>query len=226
MRNKEFILNLVVFIFVWGNYITIGNVLTPLFGEYFSTAQISVIGMIFVITGAVSCFLMGVFLDRTKKFLTAIRAVVISIFCLFAVSPFILPLGLLWLTCIFGFFAGLFNVPILPACYQYAATQTGKLPPAVVNGLMMSGAQSWAFTLSLLVTLLMNINVVYGLICMTLLMMIALICAMCIKEKSLLNLVSNKSVLTNEDSDSVASEEVEVVAESVERTTNSLFAPV
>ena len=79
-------------------------------------------------------------------------------FALLVVTPFVIPIGKLWITCFFAFFAGLFDVPVLPACYQYAATQAGKTPPGVVNGLMMSGAQTWALINSLLTTYLLSID--------------------------------------------------------------------
>jgi len=112
--------------------------------------------MVFVITGAIGCYIMGVFLDKTKKYLFAIRCITISLLLLVFLSLFLLPLGKLWITCIFAFFVGLLSVPILPACYQYAGTLTGKLPPAVVNGLMMSAAQSWACIFSLIETFLLS----------------------------------------------------------------------
>ena len=139
LRNKNLVFNIITFMMLWGTYITLGNCLSPLFGPQFTSAQISVIGMIFVLIGAVSCFLMGVFLDKTKNYIVAIRYVTISTFSLMAITPFVIPIGKMWITSIFAFCAGLFIVPVLPATYQYASTQSGKIPPMVVTGLMMSG---------------------------------------------------------------------------------------
>ena len=141
--------------------------------------------MIFVLIGAVSCFLMGVFLDKTKNYIVAIRYVTISTFTLMALTPFVIPIGKMWITCIFAFCAGLFIVPVLPATYQYASTQAGKIPPMVVTGLMMSGGQTWALILSLLFTYLLKIDQVYGLIGMTLFAIVPLVCSLLIRPTDL-----------------------------------------
>ena len=96
--------------------------------------------MIFVVIGAIGCFIMGAFLDKTKRYIFAIRFITISMLTLVVIGIPTLPLGIFWLTCIFAFLVGLLSVPILPSCYQYAGSITKNLPPAVVNGLMMSGA--------------------------------------------------------------------------------------
>ena len=160
-----------------------GNVLTPLFGGAFTSAEISLIGIIFVVTGAVGCFLMGIFLDKTKKFLLAVRFLSIALCILLAASTVILPLGVLWMTCVFGFLVGLLSVPILPACYQYAASQTSKLPPAVVNGLMMSSAQTWAFFASLIATYILGVGQVYGISFCVFTIAIAVVCSCFMDEK-------------------------------------------
>lgn len=116
-KNRNFVFNLVVFSCVWGNYITLGNVLTPLFGPQFTSAEISLIGMIFVVTGAIGCFLMGTWLDKTKQYLFAIRFITTCLLCLCLLALILLPMGKLWITCIFAFLIGLLSVPILPACY-------------------------------------------------------------------------------------------------------------
>ena len=99
---------------------------------------------------------MGMFLDKTKKHLVGIRFLASSLAVLYGCAMFMLPIGSLPLTCVFAFFAGILNVPILPCAYSYATKLTGQMPPAVVNGLMMSGAQLYSFISSLLVTLLLS----------------------------------------------------------------------
>ena len=138
------------FVIVWGSYITLGNCLTPMFSSQFSPAEISIIGIIFVITGVIGCYLMGVFIDKKQKHLIAIRCIVIGMVLLYGSSVFLIPIGNLAVTGAFAFFLGLTNVPILPSSYSYATKLVGQMPPAVVNGLMMSGAQFYSFLASLL----------------------------------------------------------------------------
>jgi len=80
-------------------------------------AEITLVGIIYVVFGAIGCYIMGAFLYRTKKFLLAVRLVNITLFSIFALSIFVLPIGKLWITCTFALFGGLLNVPILPASY-------------------------------------------------------------------------------------------------------------
>ena len=192
--------------------------LTPLFGGYFTSAEISLIGVIFVVTGAVGCFLMGIFLDKTKKFLLAVRFLSVALCVLLAAAIFVLPLGVLWMTCVFGFMVGLLSVPILPACYQYAGSHTTKLPPAVVNGLMMSSAQTWAFFGSLIATYILGVGTAYGVIFCVITVAVAVVCSCFMKEKKE---DLKKSVLTNED------DSVEIVGgesdEDFEKTSSIIF---
>ena len=74
---------------------------------------------------------------------------------LYGLGCYVIPLGDLSATIGFAFCAGLFNVPILPACYGFATTVTGAMPPAVVTGLMMSFSQLYAFIVSLLAAYLL-----------------------------------------------------------------------
>lgn len=65
LKIRNFVFNMITFIIVWGNYITLGNCLTPLFADQFSPSKISIIGLIFVLTGVIGCYMMGLFIDRT-----------------------------------------------------------------------------------------------------------------------------------------------------------------
>ena len=132
---------MLTFIIMWGNYITLGNVLSPLFGPQFTPSGISLIGVIFVMAGAIGCFIMGYFIDKTQKHLFAIRFITVALTLFYIIGSFgLLQIGVLGLTCAFAFFAGIFNVPILPSSYSFATKLTSPAAPAVVNGLMMSGA--------------------------------------------------------------------------------------
>jgi len=83
---------------------------------------------------------MGIFLDKTQKFLAAVRTIVTVLAILFGCGCYLLPLGKFEVTCGVAVLAGLLNVPILPSTYGLSTKLVGNMPPAVVNGLMMSGA--------------------------------------------------------------------------------------
>ena len=177
------------FIIMWGSYVTLGNVLTPFFNPNgFTPTQISLIGVIFVFSGVVGCYIMGFFIDKTQKHLLGIRIITISLGTLYLLANLIIPPGILVLTCVFAFFAGMLNVPILPAAYSYATKQTGNMPPAVVNGLMMSGAQVYCLCSSLVMTYILGFGQRYGLIFYVVTIAIAGICTICIDESKMTNL--------------------------------------
>ena len=92
---------------IWGNFVALGNVLTPIFGDQFTPTEISLVGVSFVLAGVIGCYIMGIFIDKTKKFIFAIRFIVILLAILFCLAPVIIPPGLLWLTMTCCFFAGL-----------------------------------------------------------------------------------------------------------------------
>ena len=174
---------------MWGTYVTLGNVLTPFFNPNgFTPTQISLIGVIFVFSGVVGCYIMGFFIDKTQKHLLGIRFITITLAALYLVANIMIPPGILGLTCTFAFFAGMLNVPILPAAYSYATKQTGNIPPAVVNGLMMSGAQVYCFCASLAMTYILGAGQRYGLIYSAVTIIIAAICTICIDESKSPNL--------------------------------------
>lgn len=174
---------------MWGNYLTLGNSLATLFGSQFSPVTTSLIGAIFVISGAIGCFVMGMYLDKTQKFRQAVRFISIGLFFMLTASMVILPIGSLWLTSLFAIFTGLLNVPILPSAFQYAVKVTVRMPPAVLNGLMMSGAMLWGFISTITVTYLLNISQDWGLAFLTINLAVSLLCATLIKEESELTTV-------------------------------------
>ena len=99
---------------------------------------------------------MGLFLDKTMKHLFSMRLVSFTVTVIILVGFPVLNSGILWLNCLFAFFLGLLILPILPASYGFVAKVTGTIPPAVVNGLMMSGAQLYSFFVSLIVSALLG----------------------------------------------------------------------
>lgn len=176
-------LTAVTFVLMWGNYITLGNVLTPLFKDQYTPSQISIIGLIFVVTGVIGCYLMGLFIDKTQKHLWAIRFITASLAALYTGGIFIIPIGILGVTGVLGFFLGMFNVPILPSAYAYSVKLTNNMPPAVVNGLMMSAAQVYAFCASLLTTYLFQFGQMQGLAFFAITLTCASICTFFIDEE-------------------------------------------
>ena len=136
-----------------------------------------------MITGVIGCYLMGVFIDKTQKHLWGIRFITASLCALYVGGMFIIPIGILSVTCALGFFLGMFNVPILPSAYAYSVKLTNNMPPAVVNGLMMSAAQVYAFCATLLTTFLFQFGQMQGIAFFAGSLILASICTLCIDEE-------------------------------------------
>ena len=87
LKNRNFVFNMCAFIIMWGTYVTLGNVLTPFFSPNgFTPTQISLIGVIFVFSGVVGCYIMGLFIDKTQKHLLGIRIITVSLAVLYVVA--------------------------------------------------------------------------------------------------------------------------------------------
>ena len=66
IRNKQFVLLMLIFGCLDGVFISIGVVLDPFFGVLgFSSSEISALGGIFVICGVSSALVIGYVLDKT-----------------------------------------------------------------------------------------------------------------------------------------------------------------
>ena len=141
------------------------------------------IGAIFVVSGVTGCFLMGLFIDKTGKHLLGIRVITLTFAGLAVLSLILIPIGNLGVTGGIAFFLGLFIVPVLPSSYAFAAKQTVGMPPAVVNGLMMSGAQAYSFFVSLLITYILQFGQRYGLGLIVATQLVVVVLSLCTKDK-------------------------------------------
>lgn len=173
--------------------------LTPLFASQFNSAEITIIGIIFVVFGAVACYIVGAFIDKTKKFVFTVRFICFALLVVYAAGLLILPIGNFWITCSFAMLAGAANVPILPASYQYASTLTRRTPPTVTNGIMMSFAQTCSFASSIGIIQVLSFGQDFGVAFMAATILVALICVIFVKAEDERHTDLKCSVLTNED---------------------------
>lgn len=175
------------------------------------------VGIIFVVFGAIGCYVMGAFLDRTKKFLLAVRLVNITLFSTFALSLLILPIGKLWITSTFALFGGLFNVPFLPASFHYAGSLANKFPPTLINGFMMATAQTWAVASTLITTYLLQFGQNYGLAYMAITILVAQTCTSFLRAEDDSNRCTDlKHAVMADDSDDDEDSRVAFTSEDLE----------
>lgn len=149
IKNPSYILLTCSFSFIFGIYLTVGNLVGPLYAfSGYSASKISMVGVIFVLFGVIASMITGVLLDKYKKYLLFLRLI-----C-FASTVFI---GLLVFTIKASFFlntvtvalVGFTMVPILPTGYSFAVELTHPTNPALVNGLMIGFGMVFAAVLSI-----------------------------------------------------------------------------
>ena len=92
----------------------------------------------------------GIYLDRTNKYLFALKVVTISSTISILSAVYLLPTGNLWFALLFCLIGGFSIVPIMPVCFALGTESTHPVSPALVIGLMMSGAQLMLFFINFL----------------------------------------------------------------------------
>jgi len=109
-----------------------------------------------VSVGAVSCFSAGIFLDRTNKYLFALRFVTLGT-CVSLVSAIFLSMtGNTGAIAVFGVMAGCTMVPIVPVAFAFAGEVTYPLAPAMVIGLMTTVSNLTLFVIQFLYAYLLK----------------------------------------------------------------------
>ena len=74
-KDWNYLGNVWVFAVFEGTFFAVGNLLSPLFGADYTATQISALGAAFVTCGVLATGFAGVLLDRTRAFLSAMRAI-------------------------------------------------------------------------------------------------------------------------------------------------------
>ena len=147
MRNRNFVWTLVCYSLLFTIYSSFGIVVSYLFYNFHAFA-VSLLSMLFVTIGALSCFVVGIYLDRTSKYLTTLRTILISTCVLLVFSAATVPEGSLWSALVFAVLGGLIMVPIVPTGFSFATELTHPVSPALVIGLMCCVASVSCFIMT------------------------------------------------------------------------------
>ena len=133
--------------------------------------------MIFVFIGTFAAIGTGIYLDRTNRYLFALKTVSVSAFISLVIAIFLLPTGTLWAALIFCLIGGVSLVPIIPVAYSLSTESTHPIQPALVLGLMMSCAQLCLFFFAYIyLAILKNGEKVNSRICLAVMTINPLIC--------------------------------------------------
>lgn len=118
-KNLNYMLILMIFTLIYVIYAGLGFVINPLFEPFgYSTTQISIFGATFVIFGSIGAVMVGVYLDRTKRYLMVLRTIPVSSFVLFMVASFVIRTGSFYGSLLIVTFGGIACVPIIAVCYS------------------------------------------------------------------------------------------------------------
>lgn len=149
MKNRNFVLTLVAYTLIFCIYTGIGAILPFLWSPFnFGVFEVSMIACTVVLIGAFACFAMGLYLDRTSKYLTALRFVLIGTCAWMAFSAYLIPTGFYWCSLVWSVGTGLMMVPIVPVGFAFATEVTFPVSPAMVIGLMTTVGNTVLFGLN------------------------------------------------------------------------------
>lgn len=147
MRNRNFVWTVVCYTLIYCIYSAIGIVVSYLFYN-FGVTQVSLLSMLFVLVGAISCFLYGVYLDRTSQYLKTLRFILLGTTVLIFFSAAFVPQGSVWSAVMFAGLGGFLMVPVVPTGFAFASELTYPVSPALVIGLMCCIASISCFVMT------------------------------------------------------------------------------
>ena len=107
-KQPDYVKIFVCFTILWGNYTAFGNVLNPFFNSLFNPSEIAIIGVGYVLSGLIGCFIVGSYLDKTKNFRKATRVLCIVLTFLYFIGTFFIEVASLPLITAFASLTGMF----------------------------------------------------------------------------------------------------------------------
>ena len=140
IRNRNYLLLVIVYAMVFGVYSCLGAIINNLASAYgFTSVDASIFGAAFIISGLIGSFIISSFLDKYKAYIKALRIVCFGSFFFgflqritFGLGPEFFPLVVINIGCV-----GMFIIPIIPVCYAFSVELTYPVSEAMSNGCMM-----------------------------------------------------------------------------------------
>jgi MFS family permease len=106
-------------------FIALGVVLDPFFGALgFTTGQISIIGVLFVLSGVVSSLIFGVLLDKYRKYLATLKVICFGTTIILTACYGTFIQGNYYFVCASAILIGSIMVPMLPVGSAFAGELT------------------------------------------------------------------------------------------------------
>lgn len=156
-KNCNFVLVMICFILIFSVYSVVGYIIDPLFlALNYTDTSVAFYSVAFVFTGSIAAVITGIYLDRTRRFLTTLRCIGIAGTVVFVAFIWIAPTKNPYLVGVTVCLAGLITVPIMAVGFTFGTETSHPVNPALVVGLMMSIAQLTLFGSNILLLILLE----------------------------------------------------------------------
>jgi hypothetical protein len=128
VKIRNFMFLCVSFAIMYASVAAIGVCISPLFKPFgYSTFFLSMGAIGCVVSGVVASVIVGIYVDRTKKFLSTLRALTILATFVFLMSLWVVPLDVVWIATITLVLAGIATVPVTPLGFVFSIELTHPL---------------------------------------------------------------------------------------------------
>lgn len=141
--------------------------------------------MVFVLVGTISILFVGIYLDKTNRYLFVLRTIAVTSTCAMASSIFLIPTGNIWAAILFCVMGGACIIPIVPVCYALSTEVTHPVQPALVLGLLANTGNFLLFISDVVYLSLLNPNNAKPKLCLMVMTINPLLCILlstCVKE--------------------------------------------
>lgn len=181
--NKNYLLLMGIFSCLFACYTAVGNVISVLLEPIgYGPLAISVIGVLFILSGVASSMFVGNYLKKNHRYLLTIRVISFATTAFFLTGCWTVPHAPFWLLSVNVIFLGSSIIPVIPTGNAFSIELTYPLPAAVANGLMLMMAYLLAFLMSLAAANLAQIAPVYCMILLTTVSLLAGILTLFMEE--------------------------------------------
>lgn len=137
-NNKNYLFLSLCFTFLYGVYTATGAVIAFITGYYdYTSADNSIFAAVFIITGVLASFVIGVILDKYSKYKMMLMFLAIGSVVTVGTSIFTLPSKSVFLFSLNIGLIGATIIPIIPVSYAFAVELTYPIPEAMSNGMMV-----------------------------------------------------------------------------------------
>eukprot|EP00355_Strombidium_rassoulzadegani_P008782 CAMPEP_0168620342 /NCGR_PEP_ID=MMETSP0449_2-20121227/7084_1 /TAXON_ID=1082188 /ORGANISM="Strombidium rassoulzadegani, Strain ras09" /LENGTH=156 /DNA_ID=CAMNT_0008661337 /DNA_START=1074 /DNA_END=1540 /DNA_ORIENTATION=- len=125
-------------------------------GFDYESGNSSIFGALFIVGGILGSVAFGIYVEKTLRYRAAVLGIATLSLLLNLVVYFVMPLGILWVTCCLFTLVGFSMVPILAVSFDFAVELTYPIGESYSTGVLMSASQIVGVIQIVISTFLMN----------------------------------------------------------------------